>query len=92
MLSHFKPRNRAERRRLSHSPGRSQHTTTLRPRFIRITAACAYAGVGRSKFYDDFLSRLRTLRVGRLHLIELDSLDELLDQLASEQETERAAV
>ena len=42
-------------------------------------------GVGRSKFYRDFLRRLRTLRIGRRNLVELESVDEFLDQLRAEQ-------
>jgi hypothetical protein len=73
----FTPRNRAERRRSKHA------APSLRPRYLSITEACRYAGVGRSKFYDDFLARLETLRIGRRNLIELASLDELLDELAN---------
>lgn len=73
------PRNRAERRR-------PKHAANLRPRFVSIDDACSYAAVGRSKFIDDFLPRLRTMRIGRRHLIELSSLNELLDQLTREPE------
>jgi hypothetical protein len=76
----FVPRNRAERRRW-------RHVAKLRPRYISIDDGYRYAGIGRSKFYKDFLWRLRTVRIGRRHVIELDSLDELLDQLTSESET-----
>ena len=69
------------------SRAKSKSAGSLRPRFIPIDDACRYAGIGRSKFYRDFLWRLRTVRIGRRNLIELDSLDELLDQLTSESET-----
>jgi len=57
----------------------------LRPRYVTIDDACRYMGVGRSKFYRDFLRRLRTLRIGKRNLVELDSVDEFLDQLRAEQ-------
>jgi len=62
----------------------------LRPRYLPIDDACRYAGIGRSKLYKDYLKRLRTLRVGRRHLVELASLDELLDEMASMQKAEGA--
>jgi len=57
----------------------------LRPRYVSIDDVCRYMGVGRSKFYRDFLRRLRTLRIGKRNLVELDSVDQLLDQLRAEQ-------
>jgi hypothetical protein len=42
---------------------------------------CCYAGVGRSKFYDDILPRLRTVKIGRRNLVVLESLDQLIDEL-----------
>jgi len=59
--------------------------TALRPRYVSIDDACRYMGVGKSKFYRDFLRRLRTLRIGRRNLVELDAVDEVLDQLRAEQ-------
>ena len=53
----------------------------LRPRLISIDEGYRYAGVGRSKFYTDFLPKLRTVQVGRRNLIELESLDQLIDEL-----------
>jgi hypothetical protein len=53
----------------------------LRPRYVTIDAACRYAGIGRSKFYREYLGRVRTLRLGRRNLVQLASLDELLDEL-----------
>jgi hypothetical protein len=66
--------NRAERRR-------AKHAARLRPRLISIDDGYRYVGVGRSKFYDDFLPRLKTVRVGRRNLIDLESLDRLIDEL-----------
>jgi hypothetical protein len=50
-------------------------------RLVSIADSCRYAGVGRSKFYDDFLPRLRTIKLGRRRLVDLDSLDQLIDEL-----------
>ena len=69
--------NKAQRRRLKHGAG-------LRPRLVSIDAGCHYSGVGRSKFYDDFLPRLKTVRVGRRNLVDLELLDRLIDELAAE--------
>ena len=56
----------------------------LRPRLISIADGYHYAGVGRSKFYSDFLPKIKTIRIGRRKLIELASLDDLIDELAAE--------
>ena len=56
----------------------------LRPRLISIADAYRYAGVGRSKFYADILPKLKTVRIGRRNLIDLASLDDLIDELAAE--------
>jgi hypothetical protein len=53
----------------------------LRPRLISIDDGYRYVGVGRSKFYSDFLPRLKTVRVGRRNLVDLGSLDQLVDEL-----------
>lgn len=66
--------NRAERRSAKHAP-------TLRPRLISIDDSCCYVGCGRSKFYNDFLPRLRTVKFGRRNLVDIDSLDQLIDEL-----------
>ena len=58
----------------------------LRPRYVTIDSSCAYMAVGRSKFYKEFLPRVRTLRIGKRNLVELDSLDALIDNLVSYQE------
>jgi hypothetical protein len=92
MLPAITARHRAERRQLDHLADRSApRVPELRPRYVTIDTACRYAGIGRSKFYRDYLERVRTLRLGKRNLVELNSLDELLDQLACEQEAERAA-
>jgi hypothetical protein len=53
----------------------------LRPRLVSLDEAATYAGVGRSKFYDDFVDRVRTIKVGHRKLVDLDSLDALIDKL-----------
>ena len=53
----------------------------LRPRLISIDDGHRYVGVCRSKFYVDFLPRLKTVRIGRRNLIDLASLDRLIDEL-----------
>jgi hypothetical protein len=63
-------------------PGRG--AAKLRPRLIPIADGYHYAGVGRSTFYTRFLPRVKSVRVGRRHLIELDSLDLLIDDLHAE--------
>jgi hypothetical protein len=55
----------------------------LRPRLISIADGYRYAGVGRSKFYSDILPKLKTIRIGRRNLIDLASLDDLIDELAA---------
>jgi hypothetical protein len=57
--------------------------TALRPRLIPIDAAADYMGVGRSKFWRDYLPRVRTVQVGRRRLVELDSVDALINELAA---------
>jgi hypothetical protein len=54
----------------------------LRPRYISINAAARYAAVSRSQFYNFFMQRVRTLKLGKSRLVELDSLDAALDELA----------
>jgi hypothetical protein len=61
-----------------------QREASLRPRFISIRAACDYLSVSRATFYKDLLSRLKTARVGRRNLIDLQSLDALADELSAE--------
>ena len=68
-------RNRAERR------AQARNQRRLRPRFVSIAEACEYLGVSRAKFYADLLPRVKTCRVGRRNLVDLDSLDELGDEL-----------
>jgi hypothetical protein len=71
------PLNRAERR-----AAEREERLKLRPRIVSVEQACRYANVSRSYFYATFLSRLRTIKMGKRLGIELDSLDELLDELA----------
>jgi hypothetical protein len=93
MLPATAPHHRTERRQLNHQlPSGPGAVSELRPRYLTIEAACRYAGIGRSKFYACLLRRVRTLRLGTRNLVELDSLDELLDQLASQQATAERAV
>jgi len=73
------PRNPAERRAAKH---KNKHP--LRPRFVSILEACDYLNVSRAKFYADLLSRVKTVRVGRRNLIDLESLDALADELLAE--------
>jgi hypothetical protein len=63
---------------------RDKHATQLRPRLLTINESCRYAAVGRSKFYEDLLPRVKTVRLGRRNLIELESLDRLIDELIAE--------
>jgi hypothetical protein len=65
--------NRSERRR-------AKHHSQLRPRLISIDDGYRYVGVGRSTFYTDWLPWLKTVRVGRRNLVELESLDRLVDE------------
>jgi hypothetical protein len=55
----------------------------LRPRLISIGDAHRYTGVCRAKFYLDVLPHLKTVRIGRRNLIDLESLDRLIDDLAT---------
>ena len=68
---------------LGNVQARPKPGTTLRPRLIPIDAAAAYMGVGRSKFWKDYLPRVRTVQAGRRRLVELDSVDELIDEIAA---------
>jgi hypothetical protein len=53
----------------------------LRPRLVSLDEAARYAGVGRSKFYDDYVDRVKTLKLGHRKLVDLDSLDALIDEM-----------
>jgi excisionase family DNA binding protein len=72
------PLNRAERR-----AAEREERLALRPRLVSVQQACRYANVSRSYFYATLLSRVRTIKMGKRLLIEFDSLDELLDELAN---------
>lgn len=51
------------------------------PRLISVAAACTYASVSRSEFYENWLPRLRSRRAGKRRLIELADLNRLIDDL-----------
>jgi hypothetical protein len=70
--------------RLQHVPRLlNEQQDQLRPRYISIADAARYTAVSRSHFYNIFMPRVRTIRLGKSRLIELDSLDAVLDELAS---------
>jgi len=52
-----------------------------RPRLLTIDAACRYSGVSRTTLYKSWIPRLRTLHIGKKHLIDRASLDALIDEL-----------
>jgi hypothetical protein len=54
-----------------------------RPRFGSIEDASEYLGISRAHFYLYALPRVRSFRLGRRHLIDLDSLDQLADELSA---------
>jgi len=56
----------------------------LRPRIISIEDATRYANVSRAKFYEYFMRRVKTVKIGRRRGIELASLDAVLDELAAQ--------
>ena len=53
-----------------------------RPRFGSIEDAAEYLGISRAHFYLHVLPRVKKIKIGRRHLISLDSLDELADELS----------
>ena len=54
-----------------------------RPRFGSIEDAAEYLGISRAHFYLYVLPRVRTIHVGRRHLVDLVALDQLTDELLS---------
>jgi predicted HTH domain antitoxin len=56
----------------------------LRPRIISVEDAARYANVSRAKFYEYFMRRVKTVKIGRRRGIELASLDAVLDELAAQ--------
>jgi hypothetical protein len=56
----------------------------LRPRLISIYDGCNYANVGKTKFYKYFVPRVKTVKLGTRTLIDLESLDALIDELMGE--------
>jgi hypothetical protein len=73
-------RNRAERR-ADASDDRRSKKRALRPRFCSVQQAADYIGVSRAYFYAKYLVQVRTIQIGRRRLVEVDSLDELGDEL-----------
>ena len=71
------PSNRKERRTLA-AHGRLEE---LQPRLVSISIACRFLGVSRSYFYEEFLKRVKTVRVGRRVLVDVASLNALADEL-----------
>jgi hypothetical protein len=67
--------NRAKRR----AKAGDEHR--IRPRFVSIRDACDYIGCGRTYFYEKLLPKVKTARLGKRNLIELESLDDLADSL-----------
>ena len=54
-----------------------------RPRFGSIEDAAEYLGISRAHFYLYVLPRVRTIHLGRRHLVDLVALDQLTDELLS---------
>jgi len=54
-----------------------------RPRFGSIEDAAEYLGISRAHFYLHILPKVKTAHIGRRHLIELDSLDQVGDELSA---------
>jgi hypothetical protein len=71
------PMNRAERRAAERA-----ERLNLRPRIVSVEDGARYANVSRAYFYEFFMPRVRTVRMGKRRGIELDSLDEAIDALA----------
>jgi hypothetical protein len=76
-LAHRQPSNRKERRTLG-AHGRFEE---LQPRLVSIAVAHRFLGVSRSYFYEEFLKRVKTARVGRRTLVDVVSLNALADEL-----------
>jgi hypothetical protein len=63
--------------------------TTLTPKYLRVPAACAYAGIGRAKLYQ-FLAegQIKSVNVRQkgtcrgIRLINVESLDQFLESFA----------
>jgi excisionase family DNA binding protein len=72
--------NRSERRAKA-SDERRLRPRGLRPRFVSIREAADYLGISRATLYKDYLAKVKTVRIGRRRLVDLDSLDELADEL-----------
>jgi len=72
--------NRAERRAEA-SDKRRARKRRLRPRFISINQACDYLNCSRSFFYAALYSKVKTVKLGKRTLVDLDSLDEVGDSL-----------
>lgn len=79
MLSQLirEPSNRKERRTLAEH-GRLEE---LAPRLVSISTAHRFPGISRSYFYEQFIERVRTVRIGRRILVDVASLHALADEL-----------
>jgi hypothetical protein len=62
-------------------------TETLRPALVSIRVARRYLGdIGRSTFYQRYLSRVDTVRLGARNLVTVESLDRLIEEIRREQQ------
>jgi hypothetical protein len=62
-------------------------TVPLRPAFVSIRVARQYLGdIGRSTFYERYLPRLESVRLGGRHMVTVESLDRLTEALRREQQ------
>jgi hypothetical protein len=64
-------------------PSHPPRDPDLPPRLISVQAAARRAGVCRSSFYLDWVPRLKTVRYGRRQLVDVASLDRLIDELVA---------
>ena len=71
------PSNRKERRTLA----AHNRLEELQPRLVSISTAHRFLGVSRSYFYEEFLKRVKTVRIGRRNLVDVASLNALADEL-----------
>jgi hypothetical protein len=62
-------------------------TAPLRPALVSIKGACEYlGGIGKSAFYERYLPRLDTVRLGTRNLVTVASLDRLIEAIRAEQQ------
>ncbi|WKK24689.1 excisionase family DNA-binding protein [Streptomyces olivoreticuli] len=63
---------------------------TLQQRLHRVEVAAEVIGVGRSTAYEEIrLGRLRTVRVGRRRLVPTEYIDEYVELLKQEAESDQ---